>query len=91
MRLRQPSCLISMPTVKQIPPDSAKGSGGSAGRRSQRTRKAMPVSTFPLEAPTVSGEVITATATAPDWSTSEFSAGIEIQYLSVQIDVKPGS
>ncbi len=43
-----------------------------------------------LAATTVSGEVITATATAPDGSTSEFSGDDVVARPPVQIDIKPG-
>ena len=44
-----------------------------------------------LEAATASGEVITATATAPDGSTSEFSGADVVARPPVLIDVMPGS
>lgn len=44
-----------------------------------------------LAAATVSGEVITATATAPDGSTSEFSGADVVARPPVLIDVMPGS
>jgi parallel beta-helix repeat protein len=45
-----------------------------------------------LHAVTSAGEFITATATDLDGNTSEFSRAVEsVQYLPVEIDVKPGS
>jgi hypothetical protein len=44
-----------------------------------------------LPAATSPGEFITATATHPDGNTSEFSGAEDVEFLRVEIDIKPGS